>query len=353
MEKLTVEVVGENYDIYLGEQVWEEARRYAKGFSQVLVVTDPTVESLYGDRLPFPKYIVPQGEGTKTPPMAFKLVEDLAERGFDRHSLLIALGGGVIGDLTGFGASIYLRGISYVQIPTTLLAQVDSSVGGKTGVNLPQGKNLMGSFHQPKRVFIDPAVLKTLPKKELSCGLGEVIKYGIIHDPEFFHFVLANLEKLYRGDHELLQEVVYRCCEIKANIVAQDELDLGVRKNLNHGHTIGHALEGLTGFQVYSHGEAVLLGMLLEARLAKELKLLPSPDFQELDLGLKKALALADLPEELPLFDQEQVLTTLLHDKKNKQGKVSFILPKRLGLVEEILLSPAELRPYLERVFNP
>lgn len=353
MEQLRVEVESGSYNIYLGAEVWALVESFGQNYTEIIVVTDATVDSLYGERLPFPKYRLPIGEAQKTPANALKLVGELADRGLDRQSLLVALGGGVVGDLVGFAASIYLRGIAYVHIPTTLLAQVDSSVGGKTGVNLPQGKNLVGTFYQPRGVFIDPEVLETLPPRELSNGLAEMLKYGIIHDPGLFQVVREGLQDFYRCDPQLLTPIIKRCCEIKAHIVAQDELEQGTRKLLNYGHTFGHALEMLTGYEMYSHGEAVLLGMLLETRLAKALGLLDRTNFTEIVEGLGKAKELANLNVPPPSFSQEQLISALLHDKKNRQGRISFMLPRKIGELEEVLLTPEELQALLERVLEP
>lgn len=352
MEQLCIEVASGNYKIFFGEEVWDLVQNFAQGYEQVLVVSDAHIASLYGGRLPYPQYILPAGEAQKTPDTVLKLVEELANRGLDRHSLLIALGGGIVGDVAGFAASIYLRGIAYVQIPTTLIAQIDSSVGGKTGVNLPQGKNLLGTFYQPQGVFIDVNVLKTLPPPELSSGLAEALKYGIIADADLFCFVRDNLGEFFTYDPELFSYVVYRCCQLKGEIVGKDERDRGLRKILNHGHTFGHALEALTHYESYSHGEAVLLGMLFEARLAKELKILPLNCFQVIAGGLHAIIDLAKLKWTPPGFTNEQLLEALLHDKKNRHGRISFILPSRVGKVQEVLLTTWELQPHLERVLE-
>lgn len=352
MEQLVVEVASGSHGIYLGEEIWDLAREFAQGYGQVVVVSDANVAALYGARLPFPSYILSPGETEKTPATVLELVEELARRGLERSSLLLALGGGVVGDLVGFAASIYLRGIDYVQIPTTLMAQVDSSVGGKTGVNLPQGKNLLGTFYQPKAVFIDPEVLKTLPPREIGNGLAEVLKYGIIGASDLFQLVTDNLADFFQPDPKLLAFVIWRCCQLKSEIVAQDERDRGLRNILNHGHTFGHALEVLTNYGVYAHGEAVLLGMLLEAQLAKELGILPPDCFQVITRGLRQAVERTKLERRLPDFTQEQLLDALLHDKKNRHRRISFILPTRVGGVKEVLLTAEELQPYLERVLE-
>ncbi len=274
--------------------------------------------------------ILPDGEQYKTLESVQKIYDTALENRLERSSTLIALGGGVIGDMTGFAAATWLRGINFVQVPTTLLAMVDASIGGKTGVNHPKGKNLIGAFYQPRLVFIDPDVLKTLPVREFRAGMAEVIKYGVIWDSELF----AKLERCDRLDEMkyldagLLQEILSRSCQSKADVVSTDEKESGLRAILNYGHTIGHAVESLTGYTVVNHGEAVAIGMVAVSRLAVELGMWDKDsDARQLAL-IKKA----GLPSQLPAgLDIEAILDSLQTDKKVKSGKVRFVLPERIG----------------------
>ncbi|HLO48928.1 MAG TPA: 3-dehydroquinate synthase, partial [Kamptonema sp.] len=254
------------------------------------------------------------------------------ENRLERASTIIALGGGVVGDMAGFAAATWLRGINVIQVPTSLLAMVDASIGGKTGVNHPQGKNLIGAFHQPRLVLIDPNVLKTLPARELRAGMAEVIKYGVIWDAGLF----AQLEKCKRLDQmrylaaDLLSEILKKSCQAKADVVSKDERESGLRAILNYGHTIGHAVESLTGYKVVNHGEAVGIGMVAASGLALELGMWDS-DSDKRQLAL---IEKAGLPIKLPSgLDIEAILDTLQTDKKVKDGKVRFVLPTQIGTV--------------------
>lgn len=346
MDKLVVATPSGSYPIYFGIDVWKQIEEFATGYSQVLVVSDANAAALYGERLPFPLQTIEPGEEQKNLTTIGEIIDEWTERALDRASVVIALGGGVIGDLVGFAASIYRRGIAYLQVPTTLLAQVDSAVGGKTGVNSSYGKNLIGSFFQPQGVFIDPNVLKTLPAREITGGLGEVLKYGIIADQNLFEGVSENLAAFYNPRPETLSPIIKRCLTIKAEIVEEDEREGGRRKILNHGHTFGHAIEQATGFGRYKHGEAVLLGMVLEARLANLLGMLPSSELEKIET----ALCRVQLDYNFANLPQKEVLAALRQDKKNRQGKISFILPRKIGEVEEVLLSPSEVTNYWEEV---
>lgn len=306
---------------------------------KVLLVSNPTVFPLYGERaiasltaagFTVSQCLLPDGEAYKTSATLQKIYDVALENRLERSSTMVALGGGVIGDMTGFAAATWLRGINVVQVPTTLLAMVDASIGGKTGVNHPQGKNLIGAFHQPSLVLIDPDVLKTLPVREFRAGIAEVIKYGIIWDAELF----SQLERAERLDEittisdDLLTEIIYRSCQSKADVVSQDEKESGLRAILNYGHTIGHAVESLTGYTVVNHGEAVGIGMVFASKLA----LLVNQWSQE---GDRRQLALIEktgLPTSLPAgLNIEEILVSLTADKKVKSGKVRFILPVKIG----------------------
>lgn len=336
---IVVQAPSGSYNINFGPDIWQQVEQFAKGYDKPLVVSDRNVAPLYGDRLPFPILVIEAGEEQKNLDTVTFLLHQWAERELGRHSLVISLGGGVVGDLVGLAASLYQRGIAYLQIPTTLLAQVDSGVGGKTGVNLPYGKNLIGTFYQPWGVFIDVSVLSTLPEREITNGLGEVLKYGIIQDPALFQVVEDNLDAFYQLDLKVVEPVVRRCLEIKGEIVAADEEERGLRKILNHGHTFGHAIEQVTGYERHKHGEAVLMGMLLEARLAHRLGILPQEELERIE----GALFRVNLPYNFDHLPLDAVLRALRQDKKNRNGAISFILPRAVGKVEEVLLESEEV----------
>ena len=300
----------------------------------VMVVTNTTVARLYlqrlraglGERSVF-ECILPDGEQHKTLQTAGWVFDDLVGKKLNRDAIVLALGGGVVGDIAGFAAACYQRGIGYVQIPTTLLAQVDSSVGGKTGVNHTGGKNLIGAFHQPLAVIADTDTLSTLPDRELSAGLAEVIKYGCIADLEFLGWLDSNMEKLLERDAEALTHAVARSCEIKASIVGEDEREHGRRAILNFGHTFGHAIEAATGFERYLHGEAVALGMVMAADFSRELGLIDEAAKQRVDGLLRRA----GLPTEAPKVGAARALELMQMDKKVLAGKVRLVLLERLG----------------------
>ncbi|NMB02009.1 MAG: 3-dehydroquinate synthase [Firmicutes bacterium] len=348
MESIAVNTPSGQYTISFGPQIWKQMEDFAASFGQVLVVSDTNVAPLYGARLPFPISVLEPGEEQKSLSTISTLINDWSERELDRNSLVIALGGGVIGDLVGFAASIYRRGIAYVQIPTTLLAQVDSAVGGKTGVNTSYGKNLIGTFYQPRAVFIDPEVLRTLPEREVTSGLGEVFKYGIIADPFLFELVQAKVASFYNLEPLVVTDVLRRCLAIKAQIVEEDEKEGGLRKILNHGHTFGHALEQATDYRIFKHGEAVLVGMVLEARLAHALGMLSRSQLTQIE----EALFRVKLDYSFTSLPRQQILAALRQDKKNRQGKISFILPQELGEVEEVLLELTEVEQLWKEVVS-
>jgi 3-dehydroquinate synthase len=274
---------------------------------------------------------VPAGEKSKRLAMVEKCYDQLAAHRLERSSFLVALGGGVVGDLAGFVAATYLRGIPFVQVPTTLLAQVDSSVGGKTGVNLKAGKNLVGAFYQPRLVLCDLDTFHTLPKREYLSGLAEVIKYGVIHDPVLFAQLERNLPKLLQRDPATLRDVVARCCEIKADVVGQDETEGGLRAILNFGHTIGHAIENSSGYGKYLHGEAIAIGQVAAARLSHELLGLPSADV----VRIEKLFVQAGLPVKIKLNDarRKKLFAAMKLDKKVSAGVVTFVLAEKIGRV--------------------
>jgi 3-dehydroquinate synthase len=288
----------------------------------------PTVDSLRQAGLDPVSIILPPGERTKTLATVTLILDVLAKHRFERRSLILALGGGVVGDLAGFAASIYQRGIPYVQVPTTLVAQVDSSVGGKTGVDHRLGKNLIGAFHQPKAVIIDPFMLHTLPRREWMAGLAEVIKYGIIADESFFSFLEVSMPDLLKLEPQAVMRAVARSCEIKAEVVAADERESDRRRVLNYGHTIGHALESLGGYRRLIHGEAVGIGLVAEADLAVHLGFC-GKDVAE---RIRRLVQAAGLPHRLPAGTSFGALWgAMQHDKKVVGGQVVGVWPVRIG----------------------
>lgn len=302
------------------------------------VISDGHVADLYGRRfmdslaenkIPAELIPFPRGEQSKNLQTVGMLASGLAQRGFDRKDGLIALGGGVTGDITGFLASVYMRGIPFVQIPTTLLAQVDSSVGGKTGVDIPEGKNLVGTFYQPKAVYIDTGVLQTLPDIELLGGLAEVIKYGVIADADFFRFLQHHREEILALEPDIIIETIARCCEIKARVVEQDEREGGLRRILNYGHTIGHAIEAASRYTLI-HGLAVAMGMCTAAQLAVRLGHLQQDDADAIielirDFGMETSV-----PDAM---NRQEIKKYFKTDKKTIGGRVFYVLPRKIGEV--------------------
>jgi 3-dehydroquinate synthase len=275
---------------------------------------------------------VPAGETAKSIKSVTACYDQLAAHRLERHSFIVALGGGVVGDLAGFVAATYLRGIPFVQVPTTLLAQVDSSVGGKVGVNLKAGKNLVGAFHQPRLVLCDLDALKTLPDRELRAGLAEVIKYGIIYDAEFFGQLERGLPRIMKRDSKTLAAIIARCCEIKAEVVGQDETERGLRAILNFGHTIGHALEAISGYGKYLHGEAISIGQVAAAQLSHHLLGLPAGDVRRITGLFQRAGLPTRVKTTLPQYTR--LLAAMQLDKKVTAGEVKFVLAKAIGRVE-------------------
>jgi 3-dehydroquinate synthase len=287
----------------------------------------------------------PQGEASKHLATVADLASRLAQLGVDRKDALIALGGGVTGDITGFLAAIYMRGIPFIQIPTTLLAQVDSSVGGKTGVDIPEGKNLVGAFYQPRCVYIDSNALMSLPTAELLNGLAEVIKYGVIYDAGFFRFLAEQRQAILAGDLPVLEEVIARCCEIKAAVVAADEREADLRRILNFGHTIGHAVEAASGFAL-AHGAAVGLGMVAACRLAAGQGIFPHEQAE----AVRRLIADYGLPTEIPPgFSPSQLKSFLKTDKKSVGGRPFFVLPTEIG---KVVITDAVSEELIDRVLG-
>jgi len=313
-QDLRERTIGKRYAVIADDQV---AALYAQQF----------MDALHSANIAAELFVFPHGEASKNLQMLGDLAGRLARSGFDRKDALIAFGGGVTGDLTGFLASTYMRGIPFIQVPTTLLAQVDSSVGGKTGVDIPEGKNLVGTFYQPQVVYIDIDLLKTLPEQELLGGLAEVIKYGVIRDADFFYFLGENREKIFQLDAHVLERTICTCCRLKAEIVSQDELEGGLRRILNYGHTIGHAVEGASEFTII-HGLAVAIGMNAAAKLA----VLTGHLAAETAEKIRKILVDYGMPVDIPdNLDRRRIKNYLLADKKTVGGKVHYVLPTEIG----------------------
>ena len=340
MRKVKVRLGTNSYEIHIGSGLLAQTGQRLKeiGFGDKLViVTDPTVKGLYGDMLKqslindgfeVALLLVPEGEEQKSLETAGRLYYELTDCYAERTTPILALGGGVIGDVAGFVAATYMRGVPLIQMPTTLLAQSDSSIGGKVAVNHGQLKNKIGAFYHPRLTISDISTLKTLSPREFSDGLAEVIKYGVILDGECFSYLEENLDKIKSLDAQVLERVVSRSAEIKAGVVEKDELDLGLRNILNCGHTVGHAIESVSELKVW-HGEAVAIGMLVEARISNKLGRLDQKEVSR----LKSLIARVGLPTEIPDLGVEKLVQAMKHDKKVLQGKLRFALPESIGNV--------------------
>ena len=324
-----------------------------RGCRSGLVVTDENVarlaggyvEALVGQGIAAGLEVVSAGEASKSLDRAGAIFDRLMAMRADRHTCVVALGGGVVGDLAGFVAATYARGLPLLMVPTSLLAMVDSSVGGKVGVNHPGAKNIIGAFHQPGGVWVDTDHLSTLPPRELRCGLAEVVKYGVILDAAFFDFLEADAPSLGAGDPALIRRIVARCCELKADVVARDEREeTGVRAVLNFGHTIGHAIEAVSSYGgAFQHGEAVAAGMVLEARLAERLGWIDAGVTRRIEALLGRF----GLPVDAAGLDPDALVQAMGRDKKNRGGKIRFVLPREIGRVEMAEPDEADLRAVL------
>ncbi|MBO3460673.1 3-dehydroquinate synthase [Aetokthonos hydrillicola Thurmond2011] len=341
---INVNLPQQSYEIAIAPSSLDKLGEQMTGLElgkKVLLVSNPTILKHFGERaiaslkaagFEVTTCILPAGERYKTLNSVQKIYDTALENRLERSSTMVALGGGVIGDMTGFAAATWLRGINFVQVPTTLLSMVDAAIGGKTGVNHPQGKNLIGAFHQPRLVLIDPEVLKTLPMREFRAGMAEVIKYGVIWDAKLF----TEMEQSKRLDQhryvkaELIDSILTHSCQAKAEVVSKDEREAGLRAILNYGHTIGHAVESLTGYRVVNHGEAVAIGMVAAGQIAVELEMWQKTESDRQDALIKKAGLPTQLPEGLNI---EEIIETLQTDKKVKDGKVRFVLPTEIGVV--------------------
>jgi 3-dehydroquinate synthase len=340
MKKIDIRLGQNSYSVYIGSGILSQTGQILKelGYGdKAVIITNPVVKKLYGTQLKqclvdaglsATVMEVPEGEEYKSLESAGTLYQQLAEFGAERSTPILALGGGVIGDLAGFVAATYMRGVPLVQLPTTLLAQCDSSIGGKTAVNHGQLKNEIGAFYQPKMTISDTITLKTLPREDLTSGLGEVIKYAIIKDEQFFVYLEKHLDLIKALDDNVLEDIVANSARIKAEVVEIDEKDTGLRNILNFGHTVGHAVESVTNFQV-AHGQAVAIGMIAAAKIASELGIFDSGSVTR----LKNLLEKAGLMTKLPVPEVKQVMQTMRYDKKVQSGKIRFVLPRTIGQV--------------------
>lgn len=351
MERITVNLAERSYPITIGAGLFEDSAHLSSltAGQKVVVITNVTVAPLYADKIlsllqslgcQASLLELPDGEQYKSLDTFNQVMSFLLEGSFARDVVVIALGGGVIGDLVGFSAACYQRGVDFIQIPTTLLSQVDSSVGGKTAVNHPLGKNMIGAFYQPKSVIIDTNCLKTLPEREFAAGIAEVIKYGIIYDAEFFTWLDEHLDALYSLDEQALTYAIARCCEIKAEVVAQDEKESGIRALLNLGHTFGHAIEAELGYGNWLHGEAVAAGTVMAARTAQLQGMIDQQQFDKIFSILSRAKLPVHTPESMTFDD---FMTHMMRDKKVLSGKLRLVLPSSIGTAEVVADVPPEV----------
>ncbi len=348
LKTITVPLGKRSYPIYIGSGVREVVGKFLSKIPagkrlrfprQTIIITDTVVARLYledvqrslkASGFSVHVIIIPPGESQKSLHRADAIYAELLRNRIGRKSTIIALGGGVVGDLAGFVAATYQRGVSFVQMPTTLLAQVDSSVGGKVGINHPLGKNMIGAFYQPLCVIADTETLQTLPERERVCGLGEVIKYGIILDEKFFEYVRKNLPDIVAMQPAAIAHVIARCCELKAYVVSRDEKEEHLRAILNFGHTVGHALEHAGHYRSLKHGEAILLGMIAETFLAHQLKMITADNAQRIE----DMIAAVPLPRSFGfIFSAKKLIHTMRSDKKSLEGNIRFVLPKKIGRV--------------------
>jgi len=338
MQTLKVELANRSYPIHIGRGLISNADLILPHLKRkhVAIVTNTTVAPLYLEQLSASlqvagisviSIILPDGEAYKNSETLNLIYDALLQNRCERSTTLIALGGGVIGDLTGYAAATYLRGVPFIQIPTTLLSQVDSSVGGKTGINHPLGKNMIGAFYQPQLVLADIDTLQTLPSREFSAGMAEVVKYGLIRDPDFFDWLEMHIDQLMALDESSIGEAIYRSCQNKADVVARDEHETGERALLNLGHTFGHAIENAMGYGVWLHGEAVAAGTMMAADLSERMGWLKPEDVKR----IYALLTAANLPLEAPKLGVEKYLDLMQLDKKVADGKIRLVLQQGIG----------------------
>jgi len=346
---IPVNLGDDSYNIHIGRNVLDQAGVILSAtgsYTSAVILTHPKLAPLYAEpvrnsleRVGIRTAIrtTPSGERYKTLRTMERIYDQLLTLGVDRKSLLITVGGGVIGDMGGFASATWMRGIAFAQVPTTLLAQVDASVGGKTGVDLPAGKNLVGAFHQPRAVLIEPRTLATLPARELRSGLAEMLKHGIICDKDYFKSLVSDMHGLLSRDSDRLIPAIKRSCEIKADVVSRDEKEKGLRAVLNYGHTIGHAIEALTGYKRFRHGEAVAIGMVTASIVSEEMHLTDNETTEEILRAIQISRLPWKFPSDLPI---DEVLNATQRDKKQSGGKLTMALLEGLGCVQVVPNTP-------------
>lgn len=351
MEKVRVELGEKSYDIVIGDKL-ENLNGYVGKYSKILVLSNKTVGKLYGEKIlkslgdrNIVYYEIEDGEEYKSIETAKEVYDVLIDNEFTRDSLIISLGGGVVCDLTGYIASTYMRGIDFIQVPTSLLAQVDASVGGKVAVNY-RGKNLIGAFYQPQLVFMDTTVLKTLDEREVKTGIAEILKIALCFDEEFYSYLYENAEGLTNLDLTIVNKIVKKACELKAWVVSQDEREKGLRALLNYGHSFGHVVERLTNYKAYRHGEAVVMGMAFAARLANYLGM-ATEEYVKLQEDLFEKY---NLKYSIPKYDYNRMLEVLKRDKKNKEGKIKFVFSSSLGKSHTDFVTEEDLEKFYSEV---
>lgn len=336
--KLDIRIKLNSYHVYIKRGLLNQLSNYLKEYKEkkILIITDENVSRIYLSQVieelkdfQMDYFIIPNGESSKSIDMAKEIYDKLINEKFNRKSLIISLGGGVVGDLSGYVAATYMRGIDFIQIPTTILSQVDSSVGGKVAINYKNIKNIIGSFYQPRKVLIDIDTLNTLSRRDIDSGLAEVIKYGIIKDYEFFQYLSKEIHSIKKLESEKIKRIIKRSLEIKEEIVHLDTFENNIRKILNFGHTIGHGIESLYGFRKFKHGEAVALGMISEAYISKELGYISKNYYEEIKELILKIIPLEKFTEE----EKKGILNNIENDKKNVNGNIVFILPIDYGEV--------------------
>jgi 3-dehydroquinate synthase len=351
-KKVSLKLKDNSYSIVIGHDILGDFPKYIKGLDvgkDAVIISHPLIERLHGVKLAASlrksgysvKVLnVPEGEQSKSASYALRLIEQIAAYDVDKKIFIIALGGGVIGDLSGFVAAIYKRGIPYIQVPTTLLAQIDSSIGGKTAIDLKYGKNLVGAFYQPKLVVADTKVLKTLSRRQIQNGLAEAIKYGVIDDASLFRYIETNHARFLKGDPKVMTYIVERCAKIKADVVAADEKETkGIRTILNFGHTAGHAIEAASRYGQYQHGEAVGLGMRVAVDISKALGLLNEDESSRIGALISSV----GLPERIEKVKLRDILDLMKHDKKFVAGQNRFVLAEKIGKVRVVKGVPIDI----------
>jgi len=345
MKMIKVSLRENPYKIVIGREILSQLGTRLKKLNlgcHAVIVTDPHINQHHGKVLirglkrsgiTVKVFTVPQGEKSKSAKMALGLMEKIARYDVMKNAFIIAFGGGVVGDLAGYVAAAYKRGVPYIQVPTTLLAQIDSAIGGKVGVDLPIGKNLIGAFYQPKLVYSDVSLLATLSKRQIKNGLAEAVKYGVIDDKHLFHYIDKNVEKIIQADLKTLLEVVIRCSRIKTKVVVADEKETkNIRTILNFGHTVGHAIEAAGGYSTYHHGEAIALGMRVAMDISHQKRLVSSKEAKKLNEVLTKI----GLPQKILKVRINDILRFMMHDKKFLQGRNRFVLAKKIGEVKVV-----------------